>query len=231
VARLVERLAARQPLLVVLEDLHWADDISVRLLAFLGRRLSTWSVVVLVTAREEDLVEAPTLRRALEDLAHEGSIAIALDRLPRDETLALVRTLARATGDGPVLALLGERVWLASEGNPFMVVETVRALDEMVEQVTPVRTKDKEQPPTARRYLLIYTNENELEYEESYQGEGGETDLELPKALKATQTILKDSIVVFCPNRRSGHMAGTSCCLAKISAKTSAADCPRCNRS
>lgn len=130
VARLVERLAARQPLLVVLEDLHWADDISVRLLAFLGRRLSTWSVVVLVTAREEDLVEAPTLRRTLEDLAREGAIAIALGRLSRDETLALVRTLSRAAGADSALASLGERVWVASEGNPFMVVETVRALDE-----------------------------------------------------------------------------------------------------
>jgi hypothetical protein len=39
-------------------------------------------------------------------------------------------------------------------------------------------------PP--RRYLLIYTNENELEYEESYKGEGGETDLEIPKALKSS---------------------------------------------
>lgn len=78
-------------------------------------------------------------------------------------------------------------------GKSILVDEPfVRALDEMVERVTPVRTKDKEQPLTARRYLLIYTNENELEYEESYQGEGGEADLELPKALKATQTILKD---------------------------------------
>jgi DNA-binding SARP family transcriptional activator len=52
VARIVERLAARQPLLIVLEDLHWADDMSVRLLSFVGRRLASWSVVVVVTARE-----------------------------------------------------------------------------------------------------------------------------------------------------------------------------------
>ena len=131
VARLVAHLGTRQPLLIVLEDLHWADDMSVRLLTFLARRLGTWPVALVVTVREEDLVEAPTLRRALEDLAHEGAITIALGRLPRDETLALVRTLARATGDAPARALLGERVWLASEGNPFMVVETVRALDEI----------------------------------------------------------------------------------------------------
>lgn len=139
VARLVELLAARRPLLVVLEDLHWADDMSVRFLSFLGRRLSTWPVVVVVTAREEDLVEAPTLRRTLEHLAQEGLIAIPLGRLPRDETLALVRTLTRAAGDDSALLLRGERVWVASEGNPFMVVETVRALDETDGSPPPAR--------------------------------------------------------------------------------------------
>jgi HEAT repeat protein len=39
------------------------------------------------------------------------------------------------------------------------------------------------------------------------------------------------STVVFCPKERNGHRAGTACCLAKISAKTVAADCPRCNSS
>ena len=39
------------------------------------------------------------------------------------------------------------------------------------------------------------------------------------------------SIVVFCPEGRSGHMAAPVCCLAKISVKTAAADCPRCNSS
>jgi hypothetical protein len=42
---------------------------------------------------------------------------------------------------------------------------------------------------------------------------------------------VSNSIVVFCPDGKSGHMAETSCCLAKISAKTAAADCPCCNSS
>lgn len=131
VARLVARLAARQPLLLVLEDLHWADDMSVRLLSFLGHRLSTWPVVVVVTARDEDLVDAPALRRVLADLEREGPPTMALGRLSRDETLALVGHLSRARSrDASRPAGLGERVWIASEGNPFMVVETVRALDE-----------------------------------------------------------------------------------------------------
>lgn len=129
VARLVARLAARQPLLVVLEDLQWADAMSARLLSFLGHRLSTWSVAVLVTVRDEDLVEAPAPRGVLADLQRDGLITLTLGRLSRDETLALARNLAcggREVGS----AWLDERVWLASEGNPFMIVETARALEE-----------------------------------------------------------------------------------------------------
>ena len=40
-----------------------------------------------------------------------------------------------------------------------------------------------------------------------------------------------NSTVVFCPKGRNSHRAGTACCLAKSSAKTVAADCPRCNSS
>lgn len=129
VARVVEHLGGRQSLLVVIEDAHWADDMSVRLLAFLGRRLAALPVLVVVTAREEDLADAPALRRLLEDPAPDASVTVALGRLARDETLALVRALSRAAGDAEALATRGETVWIASEGNPFMVVESVRVLD------------------------------------------------------------------------------------------------------
>src|SRR6185503_13435096 len=49
VSHLVEWLAAGRTLLVVLEDLHWADDISLRLLAHLGRRIAGWPVLAIVT--------------------------------------------------------------------------------------------------------------------------------------------------------------------------------------
>ena len=41
-AELVEQVAARQPLVLVLEDLHWADEMSLRLLAFVSRRIPAW---------------------------------------------------------------------------------------------------------------------------------------------------------------------------------------------
>src|SRR5713226_1525881 len=92
VTHLIGHLAARQPLLVVLEDLHWADEMSARLLAFAGRRLVDRPVIVVVTAREEEMVDAPALRQAMEDLQREGRVTtLALGPLSRADTVALVR--------------------------------------------------------------------------------------------------------------------------------------------
>jgi DNA-binding SARP family transcriptional activator len=128
VAQAIRHLASRRPLLLVLEDLQWADEISLRLLAFLGRRLQTCRALGVVTAREEELADAPALRRALEDLERGGHLAVhPLGPLAIAETMALVRALVRTGSEGGALAILGELAWTASEGNPFVAVETVRA--------------------------------------------------------------------------------------------------------
>ena len=131
VAQLVRHLVLRQPIVLVLEDLHWGDEMSLRLLSFLGRRLRTWPLLVVGTAREEELAGAPILRRTLEDLARdEHLVELRLAPLSREETLELVRTLAPVEGNEAVTTGLAEQVWLLSEGNPFAVVETIRALPE-----------------------------------------------------------------------------------------------------
>ncbi len=131
VAQLMRLLSLQQPLMLILEDLHWADEMSLRLLSFLGRRLHTWPTLVVGTAREEDLARAPVLRRTFEDLARDQRLVeMRLAALSKPDTLALVRTLARAETDEVVVTSLAEQVWIASEGNPFVVVETVRSLPE-----------------------------------------------------------------------------------------------------
>ena len=102
VTHLVERAAARQPLLLVLEDLHWADEMSARLLAFLGRRLGPHRALVLVTAREEELPGDPSpLGRALEELARGRHLeTLSLGPLSRAETAELVRRLVATLGAG-----------------------------------------------------------------------------------------------------------------------------------
>lgn len=131
VARWLERLAAPAPLLVVLEDLHWADEASLRLTAFLARRLERQAVLLLATARIEEIGDAPMLGRVLDELSREQRITeIALGPLGRAATTDLVRGLvARGIAEAD-LDTLGEQVWRISEGSPFIAVETVRARQE-----------------------------------------------------------------------------------------------------
>ena len=130
IAALVAVLTRRDPLLLVLEDLHWADELTLRLLAFLARRAPTQRVLVVVTAREEELPDAPMSRRTLEDLAQAGQLVwLGLGPLSQRDTAALVAMLA-PSGAAPRTEQLGERVWRASEGNPLVTVEMMREIQE-----------------------------------------------------------------------------------------------------
>lgn len=123
VARLLERAAAREPLIVVLEDVHWADEMSLRLTHALARRLAASPVLLLATLRDDEAA-SPTLRQLTDDLAHEGLLTrVPLDPLSREETVALVARLGPAAPE----ATLAERVWQASEGHPLIAVEALRA--------------------------------------------------------------------------------------------------------
>ena len=131
VTRLIEGLAAVTPLVVALEDGHWADDVSMALLGYVRRRLDGARVLILVTARADELAEAAVVRRTLADLEDQQRlVSLALAPLDRTETSALVRALARVGSDAITLDRLGEEIWTASQGNPFMVVETMRALEQ-----------------------------------------------------------------------------------------------------
>src|SRR5262249_31422918 len=69
-------VADGQPTVLILEDLHWADEMSIRLLAFISRRLQARPLLVLVTAREEELIDAPILHRTLGELERESRVAL-----------------------------------------------------------------------------------------------------------------------------------------------------------
>jgi DNA-binding SARP family transcriptional activator len=126
---LLAHLAASQPLLLVLEDVHWADEMSLRLLSFVARRLASRAVGVIATVRDEELVDVPVLRQLLAEMASEAHVAqVRLGPLSTDATTALVRALARGGSSDARVARLVRKVLAVSEGNPFVVVETMRAL-------------------------------------------------------------------------------------------------------
>ena len=126
VAELLERAAAHEPIVVVLEDAHWADEMSLRLLAFVGRRVSSQPILLAVTARAEDLADARLAEHTLAELARAPrATSVQLEPLPRADIARIVRALVRAGSDGPALE---ERIWAMSEGSPLVAVEAMLAM-------------------------------------------------------------------------------------------------------
>lgn len=77
------------------------------------------------------------------------------------------------------------------EGMSVVVDEAlVQGINELTARVIPVKPRDKSQEPAPRKYLLIYTNESELEYEEPEEAAGDEARITLPRSLK--KGVLKD---------------------------------------
>jgi DNA-binding SARP family transcriptional activator len=129
IATVLHRLGRTQPLLVVLEDVQWADELSIRLIVYLARRVVAWPVVLLVTVRIEDLREDPLLRRARDEVRRSGhGVELRIGALSQDGTGRLARALLGPGHRRDAAEDLDARIWRATEGNPFMVVETVRAL-------------------------------------------------------------------------------------------------------
>ncbi len=126
-ALLVRGLGGR-PLVLILEDLHWADEMTVRLLPFLARRLRDSPVLLVATLRDEE-PGPPVVRTALDELAREPSFArLELLPLSRSDTVTLARRASSPSG--VVTDAVAEAVWRASEGNPWVVIETIRGIAE-----------------------------------------------------------------------------------------------------
>ncbi len=126
---LIGALAAEQPAVVVIEDLHWADTMSARFLAFLGRRIHRWPVLMVGSTRPEELIDAPELAQALKELRDDGRLdEVALAPLSEPQGRALARALRSSSRFGRDWDRLEGEIWATSEGNPFVIVESTRSL-------------------------------------------------------------------------------------------------------
>ncbi|MFG1945269.1 BTAD domain-containing putative transcriptional regulator [Nonomuraea sp. NPDC048826] len=116
-------VAGRSPVLLTLEDLHWADDQTLALLRALPSLLATSRVLLVVTCRESELDDSQA--DVLAALARLGPVRVSLSGLDPKAVAQLVRaTCVRDIEDDAVESIV-ER----TAGNPFFVRETVRLLD------------------------------------------------------------------------------------------------------
>jgi len=118
-------LAADRPLLIILEDLHWADIPSLDYLHHLLRNNTRAKLLVVGTYREVDLDPARPFYEKLVGLNRERLYTrIALRRLDKETTCRLVSTLL----GGEVEGVLAEQIVFETDGNPFYVEEVVKSL-------------------------------------------------------------------------------------------------------
>ena len=116
VRELLERLAAKQPLMLFLDDLHWSDGASIELVAYLLRRPPEAPLLLAGSFRTGQA--APALMAAIEAADRSGDVErLALGPLAPADAARLLPTTDRATRD---------RLYLQSGGNPFYLLQLAR---------------------------------------------------------------------------------------------------------
>ncbi|WP_375492152.1 AAA family ATPase [uncultured Jatrophihabitans sp.] len=120
---LTEHVAPRGDIVIVFEDLHWADDGTLDLISFLSRNLDA-EQLLLLTYRDEDVHRTPRLRPVVETLVHsQHATRVELDRLARGDLAALAESVTGASLADSDLDVLQTR----SQGNPFIAEELLLA--------------------------------------------------------------------------------------------------------
>ena len=140
---LLSRLGDERPLVLVVEDLHWADRSTLDLVAFLVRAVRGIRVLLVLTYRSDEVDRRSPLRPLLSGWERlRGVEHLQLDRFSRAEAAAQVRAILGGAAEPGVIDLVFDR----SEGNAFFVEELLRTLRE--------GASEHDLPPSLRDVLL-----------------------------------------------------------------------------
>lgn len=121
----LERYARDQPVLMVLDDLHWSDEATLELLAALAEPFGELSVLVVAAYRSDGLPRDHGLRRLRHELRRAGRLEeVALGPLAPDDVAAL---LTRAFDAAPAPSLV-RSIYDSTQGTAFFVEELAQAL-------------------------------------------------------------------------------------------------------
>jgi ATP/maltotriose-dependent transcriptional regulator MalT len=106
-----------KPVVFVIEDMHWADDATLDLMKYLGRRIARTRAMLIVTYRSEELHARHPLQSSIGLLPGETVRRLPLTALSEDAIGALAQTLGRSS----------QGLFAATGGNPFYVTELLAA--------------------------------------------------------------------------------------------------------
>lgn len=133
-AGVLQVLAQEQPLLIVIDDLHWADEASIALFFHLSRRLEGSRILLLGAYRADEIESAEGQRHPLAKVLTEikryaGEVWVDLGTRPETETRAFVEQLLDSEPNR-LDESFRQRLYGHTGGHPLFTVELLRALQE-----------------------------------------------------------------------------------------------------
>jgi len=118
-------LARQNPLLLIIEDLHWSDDLSLDLISLLMDELMTTQMMIVCVYRPEQEHRCMKLSSLAQRKCFENFTGIQLQKLSRVQSSQLVQSLLTIDA---LPEKVREIILLKSEGNPFFIEEVIRSL-------------------------------------------------------------------------------------------------------
>jgi class 3 adenylate cyclase len=163
VALFIRAMQGKGPLVIALDDLHWADKPTLLLLQHVARELSRLRVLILCTYRDTDLSRTHPLSEALAALNRDpGFQRIVLRGLTREEVGAYIRATANVAPKAEVV----ERIFEETEGNPFFLGEVVNLLTQegtlLKDSVSEIAVPDGVREALGRRLDRLSEEANDL---------------------------------------------------------------------
>ena len=118
--------ALARALVVVIDDLHWADAGTLELLQYLARTISQRSMLIVATYRDDDVARADVIRSAISRLEREPCVwHLRVEPLNDEEMSAVIADAL--SGNAPVSALTAQEIRSESEGNPLNAEELLKS--------------------------------------------------------------------------------------------------------
>ena len=138
------------PAVVVIEDVHWADEATLELIKFLGRRLSRLPTLLILTYRDDELGRDHPLRAVLGDLPSTAVTRLRLPPLSEQAIIQLVRQAHQAQRSA-------QELYAITGGNPFFVTEVLSSASSDVPLTVreAVLARAARLPPAARTLLEL----------------------------------------------------------------------------
>jgi tetratricopeptide (TPR) repeat protein/transcriptional regulator with XRE-family HTH domain len=135
VDQLLEASRGGRPVVVMVDDIQWADDASAQVLHYLARHATQRAVLVIYAYRDEAVDSDERFAQLIESLRREADARrVPLARLGYADTESIVAALADANRGAPGLA---ERLHRETEGNPFFLMSILQSLSEGETQLEP----------------------------------------------------------------------------------------------